>query len=365
MIASTVMTFASCGFEAARHVDILPQGHRSRSLHGHSFEATVSAQLPDDFAPYPGAEVDALRSEVERCVAELDYKHLNKVVDQPTDENLARWLRSQLKVPGVDRVAIQSTATQGVDLNRLGHAHVWRRFRFQAAHFLPNVPAGHKCGRMHGHGFEVIIHANQDLGSLDYSVDYDHIESMWAPLASRLHYQCLNDIPDLQNPTSENLAAWIWKHLKPVLPELSWVTVYETGSCGANFDGANYRIWKEFTIDSAVRLAHAPSGSDRQRIHGHTYTLQLHLAAPLDQVMGWTVDYGDVKAIFDPIFKSLDHRPLYEIDDLRDGSVSAIARWILKKVERELPQLCRVDLHELPGCGCSVLGTDNWKLFYL
>jgi 6-pyruvoyl-tetrahydropterin synthase len=58
---------------------------------------------------------------------------------------------------------------------------------------------------------------------------------------------------------------------------------------------AHYRVWKAFTLDSAVRLRHAPEGDARRRIHGHTFTLRLHLKAPLDQVMGWTVDFGDVK----------------------------------------------------------------------
>lgn len=350
----SVFILATAGFEAARHVDVLPEGHRCRALHGHSFQATVFAELPSSFPSFPGGEVDALRKQVDRCVGRLNYTHLNRLIEQPTDENLARWIRQQLDVPGIDRVAIQSTANQGVDLDRSGQAHVWRRFRFQAAHYLPNVPRDHKCGRMHGHGFEVIIHANQDLGSRPLSIDYDHLDALWANVHSQLNYQCLNEISGLENPTSENLASWIWRRLKPELPELSWITVFETGFCGANFDGENYRIWKEFTLDSAVRIASAPSGSPRSRIHGYTYTLRLHLKAPLDVVMGWTVDFGDVKAIFDPIFKAIDHHPLYELQDLADCDAASLGRWILAKARPQLPSLYRVDLHETPGTGCLV-----------
>ena len=70
------------------------------------------------------------------------------------------------------------------------------------------------------------------------------------------------------------------ERLKPVLPELSWVTVYETGSCGANFNGYEYRIWKEMTLDSALVLKQAPSEDALSHVHGHTYTLRLHLSAP-------------------------------------------------------------------------------------
>lgn len=349
-----VLTVASGSFEAARRVGVLPDGHRCRNLHGHGFQASVFAELPATFAAYPGGDVDALHERLKACIAPLDYADLNAVLDEPTDENLARWIRSELKVPGIDRIAVQSTSMQGVDLDRDHRAHVWRRFRFQAAHRLPHVPVGHKCGRLHGHGFEVILHANQDLGDRPLSIDYDHLDAVWAPLQMQLSYQCLNEIEGLENPTSEHIAAWIWRQVNPVLPELSWVTVFETGSCGANFDGARYRIWKEFTLDSAVRLARAPSVCPRARAHGHTYTLRLHLDAPLDTVMGWTIDFGDVKAIFDPIFKRLDHQPLHEIQGLADGDVANLALWVMAKARPQIPCLYRVDLHETPGTGALV-----------
>lgn len=350
---------ASAGFEAARHVDILPVGHRSRRLHGHSFLAKVRCALPAGWARFPGGEVERLRSELESRIAQLDYRLLNEQLQQPTDENLARWVRDHLDVPGIEQIGIQSTAHEGVDLNLAGHAHVWRRYVFQSAHQLPNVPVGHKCGRMHGHGFEVIVHANQDLGARDLSIDYDHLDEVWAPLHLQLNYACLNDLPDLQNPTSELLSSWLWERIKPTLPELSWITVYETGSCGANFDGKHYRIWKELTLDSALRLNHAPDDSAPRRIHGHTYTLRLHLSAPLDEVMGWTVDFGDVKEIFSPIFEALDHQPLHEIADLRDCDTASIASWILNKARDRLPQLDRVDLYETRGCGAIVSAGDE------
>jgi 6-pyruvoyltetrahydropterin/6-carboxytetrahydropterin synthase len=351
---------ASAGFEAARHVDILPAGHRSRRLHGHSFLATVRCTPPDGWAHFPGGEVDRLRSELESAITKLDYRLLNEQVKQPTDENLARWVREQLNVPGVEQVGIQSTQHEGVDLDSAGDAHVWRRYIFQSAHRLPNVPVGHKCGRMHGHGFEVILHANQDLGSSDISIDYDRLDAIWAPINAQLNFACLNDLPGLSNPTSEMLSSWFWDSIKPVLPELSWVTVFETGSCGANFDGQNYRIWKDLTLDSSLQLKRAPYGSPLRRIHGHTYTLRLHLSAPLDQVMGWTVDFGDVKEIFNPIFKDLDHQPLHEIPDLVDCDTASIAAWILNKAQAQLPQLDRVDLYETRGCGAIVSsGSDG------
>lgn len=350
---------AAARFEAARSVEVLPAGHRSRRLHGHSFLARVRADLPAGWGGFPGAETEALRDALQRCVSTLDYSHLNAALATPTDENLARWIREHLDVPGLRQVGVQCTDDSGVDLDmsesaqvwRRFDAHVWRRYRFESAHQLPNVPHGHKCGRMHGHGFEVILHANQSLGMRDISIDYDHLDAIWAPLQAELDHVCLNDLPGLDNPTSEVISAWIWNRLKPVLPELSWVTVYETASCGAQFDGTHYRIWKEMTLDSAVRLAHAPEGDLRRRVHGHTFTLRLHLCAPLDEVMGWTIDFGDVKALFDPLFKRLDHHPLYEIKELDDADVASLARYIRSEASPLLPALDRIDLYQTRGCG--------------
>lgn len=352
-MAEQLLFTSSASFESARSVSILPEGHRSRKIHGHSFLAEVRCNLPNGWASFPGGEVEELREILKTVTSPLDYNELNPLLEIPTDENLARWIRSQLKlqVPGIESVGVQSTLHEGVDLDGREHAHVWRRYIFESAHQLPNVPVGHKCGRMHGHGFEVILHADQDLGTSEIGIDYDHLDSLWAPICAELDHTCLNAIPGLENPTSEVISSWIWKRLKPQLPELSWVTVYETASCGAHFDGKNFRIWKEMTLDSAIQLKRAPVGDRRRKIHGHTYTLRLHLQAPLDQVMGWTVDFGDVKQLFDPIFKQLDHHPLHEIPDLEDTDAASIVRWIKDKASPLLPQLDRIDLYETRGSG--------------
>jgi 6-pyruvoyltetrahydropterin/6-carboxytetrahydropterin synthase len=342
---------AAAPFEAARQVAVLPDGHRSRCLHGHSFHARIRAALPADWAPFPGAETETLEEKLTHCVHRLDYRFLNEHIAIPTDENIARWIRRHLDVPGLETVGVLSTAHEGADVDRDGHVHIWRRFRIESAHQLPNVHPGHKCGRMHGHGFEIILHADQDLGQRDMGVDFDYLEKCWAPIHGELHHACLNDIPGLENPTSEIIAGWIWQRLKPQVPELSWVTVYETASAGCSHDGLHYRIWKELSLDSAVRLKRAPDGDARRRIHGHTFTLRLHLSAPLDEVMGWAIDYGDVKEIFSPVFKQLDHQPLYELEGAADTDPASLTLWAREQVRHTLPQLDRIDLYQTPGCG--------------
>jgi len=342
---------AAVPFEAARRVEILPQGHRCRGLHGHSFQARLRAELPAGWPAFPGAETQALHQALSAAVAPLDYSDLNARIPIPTDENLARWLRSRVAVPGIESVGILSTPDQGADLDRRDHTHLWRRFRFESAHRLPRVSEGHPCGRMHGHGFEVILHADQDLLGGDTGIDLDHLGRVWAPLHAELDHACLNDIPGLENPTSELIGHWIWDRLKPELPALSWVTVYETATAGCHFDGRHYRIWKERRFESALRLAQAPEGDPRRRLHGHSYRVRLHLTAPLDEVLGWTVDYGEVKALFEPVYRRLDHYRLDELPGLCDPDTGRITLWMREALAGTLPALERIDLLETPGCG--------------
>jgi len=355
---TTTLHAAAASFEAARQLGQCAPAHPAFRLHGHGFTARVQCAIAPAWADFPGGEVDKLQQRLAAVLAPLDYRCLNEHLAEPSDSNLARWLAQQLADPalGALEVGVDSTDRQGALRDAAGRMHVWRRYVFQSAHRLPNVPAGHKCGRMHGHGFEAIVQAGEEDGA----VDYERLDALWAPLQQQLHYACLNEIEGLQNPTSEMLSSWIWQRLQPALPSLSQVTVFETASCGARFDGTHYRIWKDMTLDSARRLRRAPDGSAHRRLHGHTYTLRLHLSAPLDQVMGWTVDFGDVKQLFNPLFQALDHQPLHEIGGLEDCDTASLAQWILAQGRAGLPQLAGVDLFETRGCGARVAVQEDW-----
>ncbi len=104
-----------------------------------------------------------------------------------------------------------------------------KSFQFEAAHLLPRLPRSHKCRRLHGHSFKVeIVVAGQCDPNLGWLMDYADISRAFKPIHDRLDHTFLNDLPGLLNPTSENIAAWIWKRLKPKLPLLTEVVVAET-----------------------------------------------------------------------------------------------------------------------------------------
>lgn len=104
-----------------------------------------------------------------------------------------------------------------------------RDFRFEAAHRLPRVPEGHKCGRMHGHSFLVTVVVGGEVDpELGWILDFADIDAAIRPLREQLDHHTLNDIPGLENPTSELLAAWIFDRIELPKGELRAVEVHET-----------------------------------------------------------------------------------------------------------------------------------------
>ena len=115
---------------------------------------------------------------------------------------------------------------------------IYKEFSFEAAHLLPNVPEGHKCGRLHGHSFQVRIYLTGDVDpQTGWIMDFAELKQHFAPVYDQLDHYYLNDIAGLENPTSENIARWIWQQLQPELPQLSAVEIRETCTSGCIYRG--------------------------------------------------------------------------------------------------------------------------------
>ena len=115
---------------------------------------------------------------------------------------------------------------------------VFKEFAFEAAHRLPHAPPDHKCARLHGHSFRVAIHVRGPLREdAGWIIDFAEITEAWKPLEKELDHHYLNEIPGLENPTSEVLARWIWRRLELALPGLSRIVVRETCSSGCIYEG--------------------------------------------------------------------------------------------------------------------------------
>lgn len=113
-----------------------------------------------------------------------------------------------------------------------------KSFDFEAAHWLPCFPEGHKCRRMHGHSFKVdVIVEGEVAEDKGYLVDYGDIKRAVEPIKSRLDHYVLNEIEGLENPTSEMIARWVFDRLRASLPILSEIVVHETCTSRCHYRG--------------------------------------------------------------------------------------------------------------------------------
>jgi len=115
---------------------------------------------------------------------------------------------------------------------------IFKEFTFEAAHRLPNLPEGHKCRRLHGHSFRVEIHVRGAVIQPEgWILDFADVKNAFKPFYDQLDHYYLNEVEGLENPTSENLAHWIWQRVRPALPGLCKVVVRETCNSGCVYTG--------------------------------------------------------------------------------------------------------------------------------
>jgi len=116
--------------------------------------------------------------------------------------------------------------------------NIFRVFTIEAAHRLPNVPSGHKCSRLHGHSFRIELHLSGAVAAhTGWVMDFADVKAAFQPIYDQLDHHYLNEIAGLENPTSENLARWVWQQAKPVLPLLAKVVIHETCTSGCEYHG--------------------------------------------------------------------------------------------------------------------------------
>jgi 6-pyruvoyltetrahydropterin/6-carboxytetrahydropterin synthase len=113
-----------------------------------------------------------------------------------------------------------------------------KEYRFEAAHFLPRVPPGHKCARMHGHSYRVELEVRGPVDpATGWLIDFAVMDDAWIDIFQRVDHRTLNEVPGLENSTCENLAAYIWNDLKKAVPQLSAVAVWETADACCVYRG--------------------------------------------------------------------------------------------------------------------------------
>lgn len=120
---------------------------------------------------------------------------------------------------------------------QINSMEIFKIFYIEAAHLLPNVPEGHKCRRLHGHSYRVEVHVQGSVNEDGWIMDFADITGAFQPIFTQLDHHYLNDVEGLSNPTSENLAIWIWERLQPYLQGLSKIVINETCTSGCIYVG--------------------------------------------------------------------------------------------------------------------------------
>jgi 6-pyruvoyltetrahydropterin/6-carboxytetrahydropterin synthase len=124
-------------------------------------------------------------------------------------------------------------------------------------------------------------------------------------------------------------------------------------------DAITMEIYKEFTFEAAHRLPHVPEGHKCARLHGHSFKATVYLRGNVSRETGWVMDFGQVKAAFQPLYEQLDHHYLNEIEGLENPTSEMLARWIWRKLIPVLPALTKVVVNETCNSGCIYYGEDE------
>ncbi len=115
---------------------------------------------------------------------------------------------------------------------------IYKQFTFDAAHFLPQVPEGHKCRQLHGHTYHLTVFISGPVAKdIGWVIDFSELKAICKPLIDRLDHALLNEVAGLENPTAENVARWLWKQIRIKLPGLQKIELKETPTSGVIYEG--------------------------------------------------------------------------------------------------------------------------------
>ncbi|MBK7341815.1 MAG: 6-carboxytetrahydropterin synthase QueD [Saprospiraceae bacterium] len=115
---------------------------------------------------------------------------------------------------------------------------LFKQFTFDSAHFLPNVPEGHKCKAIHGHTYRLVVYIEGPLDPhLEWVMDFADLKHVVDPIVKTLDHHLMNDIAGLENSTGERISIWLWDQIKPQVPLMSKIELHETPTSGAVYKG--------------------------------------------------------------------------------------------------------------------------------
>ena len=116
------------------------------------------------------------------------------------------------------------------------------------------------------------------------------------------------------------------------------------------------RLVKEYRFEAAHRLPAVPPGHKCERLHGHSFKIELSIEGPVDPKTGWFIDYGVLDEAWQPIFDRIDHNYLNEVEGLENPTSEVLAKWLWDRLKSPLPQLVRITVFETCDARCEYEG---------
>ena len=114
---------------------------------------------------------------------------------------------------------------------------------------------------------------------------------------------------------------------------------------------------KEYGFEAAHRLPNAPPGHKCQRMHGHSYRVEVSIAGEVDEQAGWLQDFADITAVVKPLLeRELDHRTLNDVPGLENPTAELLCAWLWNRLRPELPHLSAITVHETCAARCTYRG---------
>ena len=115
-------------------------------------------------------------------------------------------------------------------------------------------------------------------------------------------------------------------------------------------------IFKTFSIEAARSLPNLMDGHPCKKVHGHSFKIRINVSGNVDEQTGFVMDFGDIDALFKPIYDMLDHSYLNDIEGLENPSSENLCRWIWERLTPSLPGLSQIEIKETDTTGCIYKG---------
>lgn len=115
-------------------------------------------------------------------------------------------------------------------------------------------------------------------------------------------------------------------------------------------------IFRVFQVEAAHFLPNVPEDHKCRRMHGHSFRIEVHVSGQPGDDSGWVMDFADLRRAFQPLFDTLDHRCLNDIEGLENPTSEVLAQWIWQRLSPALPGLSKVVVQETCNAGCIYSG---------